>query len=169
MSAPKISAAISLDNSALIEYRIPERSRSPSARPGSLEAKQMGALAGCGYLQQRRDQQQDPLESCACFWSNAATVQVLFIFILQLYFLKLSCWNTLGFPGDPPAARWHQLTGQAELQHSPGLYSAQLPTCPWGPLLPRGPRAPRVPAFLMSARHSGLSAGPEELQNSWNR
>lgn len=129
----------------------------------------MGALASRGYLQQWRDRRWDPLP---CFCSNAATVQVLFIFILQLHFLKLSCWNTLGFPGDPPSpptARWHQLTGQAELQHSPGLHSAQLPTGPWGPLLPRGPGAPRVPAFLMSARRSGVGARPEELPNSWTR
>lgn len=59
----------------------------------------MGALADRGYLQQWRDRRRDPL---ACFCYNAATAQVLFIFILQLHFLKLSCWNTLGFPGDPP-------------------------------------------------------------------
>lgn len=178
MSALEISAAISLDNSALIEYSIPERSCSASPRPVpprlnknvSVSQPRLSATTGGGGPSAERTSAGLVREQ-ELFWSNAATVQVLFIFILQLRFPKLSCSYTLGSQETLPLLTWHQLTGQPELRQEAGIHlysslAAQLPTSPWGPLLPRGPGAPRVPAFLMSERRSGLSGGPENFRTA---
>lgn len=97
MSAVGISAAISLDKSALIEYSVPERALLVGFTPAcSLEAKQTAALASYGFPQQHHKLARDQS-------SSSSSSETAALSVTQQPSVRLSCfllfwdWSTRAF------------------------------------------------------------------------